>query len=64
MTCDETEILLHALVDGELDAFHAREVEAHIATCAKCAAAMRDYREIFVELLREEQPSLKAAAAE
>jgi len=46
MTCDEAEILLHALVDGELDAGHAREVEAHIATCAKCAAAMRDYREI------------------
>ena len=46
MTCDEAEILLHALIDGELDAGHAREVEAHIATCAKCAAAARDYREI------------------
>ena len=46
MTCDEAEILLHALIDGELDAGHAREVEAHLATCAKCAAAARDYREI------------------
>jgi anti-sigma factor RsiW len=46
MTCDEAEMLLHALIDGELDASHAREVEAHIATCAKCAAAMRDYRQI------------------
>src|SRR5438128_9155204 len=46
MTCDEAEILLHALVDGELDAGHAREVEAHLATCAKCAAAARDYREM------------------
>lgn len=46
MTCDEAEILLHALVDGELDAGHAREVEAHLATCAKCATAARDYREI------------------
>lgn len=46
MTCDEAEILLHALVDGELDASHAREVEAHLATCAKCAAAARDYREM------------------
>ena len=27
MTCDEAEILLHALIDGELDAGHAREVE-------------------------------------
>lgn len=46
MTCEEADILLHALVDGELDAGHAREVEAHLATCAKCAAAARDYREI------------------
>jgi anti-sigma factor RsiW len=46
MTCDEAEILLHALIDGELDAGHAREVEAHLATCAKCAAAARDYREM------------------
>ena len=46
MTCDEAEILLHALIDGELDASHAREVEAHLAGCAKCAAAARDYREI------------------
>lgn len=46
MTCDEVEILLHALIDGELDAGHAREVEAHLASCAKCAAAARDYREM------------------
>jgi anti-sigma factor RsiW len=46
MTCDEAEILLHALIDGELDAGHAREVEAHLATCARCAAAARDYREM------------------
>ena len=30
MNCDEAGILLHALIDGELDAGHAREVEAHI----------------------------------
>jgi anti-sigma factor RsiW len=44
MTCDEAEILLHALIDGELDAGHAREVEAHIATCPSCAAKLADYR--------------------
>ena len=38
MTCDEAKILLHALLDNELDAGHAREVEAHIASCASCAA--------------------------
>jgi anti-sigma factor RsiW len=46
MTCDEAEILQHALIDGELDAGHAREVEDHIAGCAACAAALRDYREM------------------
>ena len=44
MTCDEAEILLHALIDGELDAGHAREVEQHVATCARCTAALADYR--------------------
>jgi anti-sigma factor RsiW len=46
MTCDEAEVLLHALIDGELDAGHAREVENHIAGCSRCAAAFRDYREM------------------
>lgn len=44
MTCDEAEVLLHALIDGELDAGHTREVEDHIAGCPRCAAALRDYR--------------------
>jgi anti-sigma factor RsiW len=38
MTCDDNKPLVHALVDGELDVMHAREIEAHIATCAQCAA--------------------------
>jgi anti-sigma factor RsiW len=46
MTCEEAEVLLHALIDGELDAGHAREVEAHIEGCAHCAALMTEYREI------------------
>jgi anti-sigma factor RsiW len=44
MTCEEIRILLHALVDGELDAGHSREVEAHLANCPGCAAQLRDYR--------------------
>ncbi|MFL6840286.1 MAG: anti-sigma factor family protein [Bradyrhizobium sp.] len=44
MTCEEAEVLVHALVDGELDAGHAREVENHIASCPRCAALLRDYR--------------------
>jgi anti-sigma factor RsiW len=46
MTCDEAEILLHALLDGELDAGHAREVEDHIAGCPACAAQFKAYREL------------------
>ncbi|MEA2864131.1 MAG: hypothetical protein QOC84_2087 [Bradyrhizobium sp.] len=46
MTCDEAEILLHALIDGELDAGHAREVEDHIRTCPGCAAELQAYREM------------------
>jgi len=46
MTCDEAEILLHALIDGELDAGHTRDVEAHVASCPRCAAALADYREM------------------
>ena len=34
MTCDEAEILLHALIDGELDASHAREVEEKVPSLA------------------------------
>jgi len=46
MNCEEAEVLLHALIDGELDAGHAREVEDHIAGCARCAALLAEYREI------------------
>jgi anti-sigma factor RsiW len=46
MTCEETEILLHALIDDELDAGHAREVEDHIAGCPRCAAQLLTYREM------------------
>ena len=46
MTCDEAEILLHALIDNELDAGHARDVENHIAGCQDCTAALAAYREM------------------
>jgi anti-sigma factor RsiW len=46
MTCNEAEILLHALLDGELDAGHARAVEDHVAGCPRCAAQLAAYREM------------------
>ena len=44
MTCEESETLLHALLDNELDAGHAREVEAHVAACPHCAAELSQLR--------------------
>ena len=41
MNCDEANVMMHALIDGELDAGHSREVEAHIASCTACTAQMR-----------------------
>lgn len=43
MNCAECEILIHALIDGELDAGHAREVEAHVAGCPACAEKLRAF---------------------
>lgn len=62
MNCDEAELLLHALIDGELDAGHAREVEQHIAECPRCAAALRDYREMS-QAIAETGASYTAPAA-
>ena len=52
MTCDEAEILLHALIDGELDAGHALEVEAHIADCPACASEFAAYRRMSLAIAK------------
>jgi len=44
MNCAESEVLLHALIDGELDAGHASEVEAHAAACSACAEKLTSFR--------------------
>jgi anti-sigma factor RsiW len=44
MKCDESEVMLHALIDGELDAGHARDVEAHVAGCAGCGEKLVAFR--------------------
>lgn len=43
MNCAECEVLLHALIDGELDAGHVRDVEAHAATCPGCTAKLKAF---------------------
>ena len=44
ITCDEARVLLHGLLDGELDGSHAREVEVHVAGCPRCAAEFAQFR--------------------
>jgi len=44
MNCAESEVMLHALIDGELDAGHARDVEAHVADCAGCGEKLAAFR--------------------
>jgi anti-sigma factor RsiW len=46
MTCAESEVLIHALLDGELDAGHAHEVEAHLEICPHCTAQRGAYRDL------------------
>ena len=46
MNCGDSEILLNALVDGELDAGHARDVEKHVAACSACAGKLTEFREV------------------
>jgi len=43
MTCEESEVLLHALTDGELDAVHTRDVEAHLAVCPACTEKLKAF---------------------
>ena len=44
--------MVNALVDGELDAGHAREVETHVAACPACAAALARARDIHLAMGR------------
>jgi len=44
MNCNECEVMLHALIDGELDAGHARDVEFHAATCPACGEKLKAFR--------------------
>jgi anti-sigma factor RsiW len=60
MNCEATQVLLHGLIDGELDAVHARDVEVHTASCSRCGASLRGYRRmrgaIRTQTLRYEAP--------
>jgi anti-sigma factor RsiW len=46
MTHQEAEVLVHAMLDGELDAGHARDLEAHLASCPRCSAQLAASRNL------------------
>ena len=54
MRCEQSGVLLHAFLDGEVDARHEHEFEAHLTRCPQCAAEMRDCRKIRRVLSRPE----------
>jgi anti-sigma factor RsiW len=59
VTCDEVKVLLHGLIDGELDAGRVGEVERHVAGCADCAAELAAFREMRQAM---RNPALRLAA--
>ena len=50
MSCEELTPLLHARLDGELDAASAAQVERHLATCPVCATETRRLRALRVAI--------------
>lgn len=51
--CQEHSLLLHGLIDGELDAANSVMIEAHIKSCAGCAAAFRRLDDVRARLSAE-----------
>jgi anti-sigma factor RsiW len=48
--CSDKELLLHGLLDGELDAANTLILEAHLNECAACAAEFRRLQELRSKL--------------
>jgi anti-sigma factor RsiW len=48
--CSEHAVLLHGLIDGELDAANSVKIEAHVKTCANCAAELHRLEAIRAQL--------------
>ena len=48
--CPDKEMLLHGLLDGELDAANAAAAETHLKTCPGCAEAYRDLQDLSARI--------------
>ena len=65
MDCKEAQALRHAYLDGEIDPSKTPALEAHLRSCADCAALFRADRElsaaIKLDVPRYEAPELLRA---
>jgi anti-sigma factor RsiW len=46
MACENSERMLHAYFDGELDLVRSLEFEEHLKTCAQCASELREQQSL------------------
>src|SRR5512144_1336808 len=63
MTCPDAEPLLAAAADGALDEARQARLDAHLATCASCRAALDDQRQIAAILASAVQDEVSPAFA-
>jgi anti-sigma factor RsiW len=57
--CPDREVLLHAHLDGELDAANAIALEGHLAACPDCAARLTEFQALREHLA---DPALSPSA--
>src|SRR5438445_12445396 len=62
MRCQQYSLLLHAFLDGELDARHVHELEAHVPACRRCARELHDYRQMRRRLSQADMKYSASAA--
>lgn len=61
MNCEQAKPLIQIYADGELDAARVPELEKHLQSCAQCAAALNNLRNLQ-KALRQESLSFSAPA--
>jgi mycothiol system anti-sigma-R factor len=54
MRCADMTALLHGMLDGELDAVNAIQLERHLETCAACATEYRRQQELRAAVRRSD----------